>query len=130
MDAELTRRLVEIAGAGGVVEKTSVVIPRDADMVAAIARACAETLTPMTVSSGASGTDRAAPPRGVVISLSRLTSLSIAAGGGALLCALLALAIPRRLDLFRPRGEPHREDDEGANHANEDREDQGRETCI
>src|SRR6516225_12078109 len=45
------------------------------------------------------------------------------AGGGALLRALLALAIPRRLDLFRRRGEPHREDDEGANHANEDRED-------
>jgi hypothetical protein len=52
------------------------------------------------------------------------------AGGGALLRALLALAIPRRLDLFRRQGEPHREDDEGANHANEDREDQGRETCI
>ena len=52
------------------------------------------------------------------------------AGGGALLRALLALAIPRRLDLFRRRGEPHREDDEGANHANEDREDQGQETCI
>ena len=52
------------------------------------------------------------------------------AGGGALLRALLALAIPRRLDLFRPRGEPHREDDEGANHANEDREDQGHETSI
>jgi hypothetical protein len=34
------------------------------------------------------------------------------------------------LDLFRRRGEPHREDDEGANHANEDREDQGQETCI
>ena len=48
------------------------------------------------------------------------------AGGGALLRALLALAIPRRLDLFRRRGEPHREDDEGANHANEDREDQAR----
>src|SRR5262245_58700987 len=52
------------------------------------------------------------------------------AGGGALLRALLALAIPRRLDLFRRRGEPHREDDEGANHANEDREDQGQKTCI
>ena len=48
------------------------------------------------------------------------------AGGGALLRALLALAIPRHLDLFRRRGEPHREDDEGANHANEDREDQAR----
>ena len=47
------------------------------------------------------------------------------AGGRALLRALLALAIPRRLDLFRRRGAPHREDDEGANHANEDREDQG-----
>jgi len=43
-----------------------------------------------------------------------------------LLRALLALAIPRHLDLFRRRGEPHREDDEGANHANEDREDQAR----
>jgi hypothetical protein len=52
------------------------------------------------------------------------------AGGGALLHALLALAIPRRLDLFRRQGEPHREDDEGANHANEHREDQGQETCI
>ena len=52
------------------------------------------------------------------------------AGGGALLRALLALAIPRRLDLFRRRGEPHREDDEGANDANEDREDQGQEACI
>jgi FAD/FMN-containing dehydrogenase len=81
MDAELTRRLVEIAGAGGVVERTGVVIPRDADMVATIARACAETLTPMTVSSSASGTDGAAPPRGVVISLNRLTGISVAAGG-------------------------------------------------
>jgi FAD/FMN-containing dehydrogenase len=81
MDAELTRRLVEIAGAGGVVEKTGVVIPRDADMVATIARACAETLTPMSVSSGASSTDGAAPPHGVVISLNRLTGISVAAGG-------------------------------------------------
>src|SRR5438132_10140960 len=96
MDAELTRRLVGIAGAGGVVEKTSVVIPRDADMVVAIARACAETLTPMTVSSGASGTDRAAPPRGVVISLSRLTSLSIAAGGLTLRAEAGAMAAALR----------------------------------
>src|SRR5262249_41414687 len=51
-------------------------------------------------------------------------------GGGALLRALLALAIPRRLDLFRHRGEPHREDDEGANPPNEDGEDQGQETSI
>jgi hypothetical protein len=43
---------------------------------------------------------------------------------------LLALAIPCRLDLFRRRGEPHRKDGEGANHANEDPEDQGQETCI
>src|SRR5262245_15549140 len=43
-------------------------------------------------------------------------------------CFAACLACPGHL--FRHRGEPHREDDEGANHANEDREDQGQETCI
>jgi FAD/FMN-containing dehydrogenase len=57
------------------------VIPRDADSVAAIARVCAETLTSIAVSSSASGTDGAAPQRGVVISLNRLTGISVAAGG-------------------------------------------------
>src|SRR5262249_23605741 len=52
------------------------------------------------------------------------------AGGGGLLAGLLAPGLPPPLELFRHRGEPHREDDEGANHANEDREDQGQETCI
>jgi len=104
MDAELTRRLTEIAGAGGLVERTSVVIARDADSVAGIARVCAETLTPIAVSSGASGTDGAAPQRGVVISLNRLTGISVAAGGltmraeaGATVAALRSAAGDQQL---------------------------------
>src|SRR5262245_23528483 len=60
----------------------------------------------------------------VLAVLAEQAGLSIA-GGGVMLHALLALAIPRRLDMFRRRGEPYREDDEGANHANEGREDKG-----
>ena len=104
VDAELTRRLTEIVGAGGLIERNNVVIPRDTDMVAAIAEVCDDTRTPIAVSSGASGTDGAAPERGIVISLNRLAKVSVAAGGltlraeaGATVAAVTAAAAEHHL---------------------------------
>ena len=79
MNEDLVRRFAEIAGAKGVAG--DVVSPPDPDALAAVARLCDEQDLGIRVTSGAPSAQDAAPAGGIVISLQRLNTIEVAAGG-------------------------------------------------
>lgn len=92
MDEGLRARLVEVAGAKAVDTKRDTVFPASSREVALVCRVCADTSTPLCVSSGST---RPALARGLAVSLVRLTvvnvdagSLTATAGAGATITAV------------------------------------------
>jgi len=78
MDASLRTRLLGVLGTGGVADGDAV-LPATAEHVSAVCRLCAETHTAMTVISGPDSAELAVV-RGMLVSLARMTNLSIDAG--------------------------------------------------
>lgn len=80
-DDQLQTRLTEMVGRRSVLADGRVAIPSTVGHVAAVARLCSETATPMAVSSG--GGDSALAPRGgLLLSLNRLTAITVDVAAG------------------------------------------------
>ena len=81
MDANLCRVLTEALGPGAVVDGGSIATPATADGVAAALRIAQENRLPIRITSGA-GDAVTAPEGGSVLSLARLTAVSVDAANG------------------------------------------------
>lgn len=80
MNDELAKRFVEVAGAAGVVG--DVVSPADAAALVRVANLCNQQGVPITVASGAPDTPGGPPERGgIILSVSKLTGIDVAAPG-------------------------------------------------
>ncbi len=79
MNEDLDKRFTEITGPKGVVG--DVVSPPDLGSLAAVARICDEQNLGIRVTSGAPSAPDSAPGGGIVISLQRLNTIEVAAGG-------------------------------------------------
>lgn len=79
MDTELKRRLADATGRGATFDG-DVVVPRDQDAAVTVVQTCADAEARFRVRSSADGAE-AAPEAGVVVSLERLTDVTLHAGG-------------------------------------------------
>ena len=76
MDPVFRTRLTELIGARAVKPERACATPESIDQVVQVCRLCSQTSTPLAVTSGP-GAAGAAPAGGVVVSLSRLTEVSV-----------------------------------------------------
>ena len=79
VDPVFSTRLTELVGARAVKLDRSAATPESAAQVALVCRLCAETATPLAVTSGPAG-DTGAPPEGLLLSLSRLAEVRVEPG--------------------------------------------------
>lgn len=115
MDAIFRTRLVELVGARAVQLDRSAATPDSVEQLALICRLCAETATPLAVTSGPAD-EAVAPPEGVLLSLSRLTDVRVEptrlvarAEAGATLSALTDAVSAAQLTVVGlPAGRPGR----------------------
>jgi FAD/FMN-containing dehydrogenase len=81
IDEELQHRLAAAVSPSGLTHKGNVVVPQNIDAVIDVVRICAQTGTPIRVSSGGAGVAELSPAGGVVLSLGKLKAVSVARGG-------------------------------------------------
>src|SRR5207253_9608260 len=81
MDEDLRHRLAAAVSPSGLTHKGSVVVPATVDALIAVVRICAETGTPLRVSSGGGGVDVLSPPGGIVLNVGKLRAVKVAAAG-------------------------------------------------
>ena len=79
VDPVFRTRLTEVVGARAVKADRSAATPESAAQVALVCRLCAETATPLAVTSGPAG-EGAAPAGGLLLSLSRLVEVRVEPG--------------------------------------------------
>jgi len=112
MDAILQRRLIEAMGRDAVTPASAVVTPRDHKRAVAAVRVCADGAVPLRVRSSTGG-GPTAPDTGIVLSLERLTGVTVHAEGltlraeaGAPLDAVRASAAAAGLSVVGLGSEP------------------------